>query len=295
MLYGIKTRLAAAIFLFPLCFVTHLFPQTPNPENTSLEKPSKKVASLDQSKPDIVNQGIESDIEVETPDVPVDATDFNNLGVRYARRQHYDEAVSALKHSIELDPKFRHAYTNLASVYDLMERPDEALDALRKATQISPFDNKEQAKECELLLLGNHNQESVNCYRNILKTTTLEVVEQVNYGIALMRLEQWPEALDVMEKTTAETQHDARVINAIGMIHYKMGQFKAATEAFKQAVQIDPDQKQVRFNLALAELAARNKPGAISQYKMLSASDPDLAQQLYNIIFADKLIFAQDK
>jgi tetratricopeptide (TPR) repeat protein len=110
-----------------------------------------------------------------------------------------------------------------------------------------------------------------------------------------MRLERWPEALDAMKKTLPEMQHDAGVGNAIGMIHYRMGQFKAAAEAFKQAVELAPDQKEIRFNLALAELGIRNRPGAISQYKMLSETDPALAKQLYNIIFADKLVFAPDK
>jgi tetratricopeptide (TPR) repeat protein len=176
-----------------------------------------------------------------------------------------------------------------------MDRPDEALDALLKAIQIAPPQNVERTKECELLLLGNHNQEAVNCYQNVIKTIPLDVVSQVNYGIGLMRLERWSEALSVLEGSAPEMQHDAKLLNAVGMVRYHIRQYKTAVEAFKQALEINPDQKDVRFNLGLAQLASRNKPGALSQYRLLEESDPALAQALYRIIYADKLVFANNK
>jgi uncharacterized protein HemY len=98
-----------------------------------------------------------------------------------------------------------------------------------------------------------------------------------------------------MEPAAAKMQNNPDFFNALGMIRFHTKHFKAAAEAFKQAVQLAPEQNEVRFNLALAQLAAQNKPGALSQYRLLSESDPELAQKLYRIIYRDKILFVDNK
>jgi Flp pilus assembly protein TadD len=176
-----------------------------------------------------------------------------------------------------------------------MDRPQDALNALHQAAEFAPFNGVEQAKECELLLFTEQNQESVACYRTFEKKTALDSVSKINLGIGLMRLEQWKEAEEQLEPVEAEMQYNARYYNALGMIRYRTRQYKAAVDAFKRATELAPDEMDVRFNLALAQLAIRDKPGALSQYKLLSDSDPKLAQELYRAIYSDKILFVNNK
>jgi len=49
-----------------------------------------------------------------------------------------------------------------------------------------------------------------------------------------------------------------------------------------------------RYNLAIAALAQRNKTAALSQYAILKQGDPKLADQLYRLLFRDKVISVED-
>ena len=42
------------------------------------------------------------------------------------------------------------------------------------------------------------------------------------------------------------------------------------------------------------QLENKNKLSAISQYNLLADSDPNLAKQLYRVLYGDKVIFAGD-
>lgn len=296
MLYGIKTRLAAAAVLFPLFCTTYLIAQVANPQNVSIEKTQTKVSGLISLSHSVtVGEKDSSYVPDPSPVKPGDAIGFNNLGVNLAKSKHYDQAIEMLRHAIETAPRFRPAYINLSNIYDMADRPAEALDTLRKAVAISPFSSEEHAKECELLLIAKQDQESVNCYTDLGKTQPLDVTSQVNLGVGLMRLQNWKEAERWMEPAASQMQYNPRFFNALGMIRYHRKHYMEAVEAFKEASELAPDQMDVRFNLALAQLATQNKPGALSQYKFLSESDPELAQKLYRIIYRDKLLFVDNK
>ncbi len=64
-----------------------------------------------------------------------------------------------------------------------------------------------------------------------------------------------------------------------------------AVTMFKKGVEADPGSGELRFNLAVAQLANGNKEGALSQYRVLKVEDAKLADQLYRILFHDKVIF----
>ena len=74
----------------------------------------------------------------------------------------------------------------------------------------------------------------------------------------------------------------------IGSALYRKKEYEAAAKALKRAVHLDPRRADARFNLALAQLANRNKAGAISQYNFLKESNPELAQKIYGWIFRDQ-------
>ena len=296
MLYGIKTRLIAAVFFLLFFSLTYSLAQAPNSENVSIDTTQRPISHLISLRADASPADTSSDdISDLASASPKDAIDFNNLGVRYAKLKHYDDALTMLQRAIKLDPKIRSAYVNMCNVYDMMDRPQDALNSLRHAAELAPFNAVEQAKECELLLFTERNQESVTCYGIFEKQNPLDAASKINLGIGLMRLEKWKEADEVLEPVEAAMRFNARYYNAIGMVRYHTKQYKGAIEAFKRATELAPDETDARFNLALAQLAIRDKPGALSQYKFLSESDPKLAQELYKVIYKDKLLFVDNK
>ncbi|KAI0033674.1 hypothetical protein K488DRAFT_47192, partial [Vararia minispora EC-137] len=70
------------------------------------------------------------------------ASSLFNLGVTHYHLKEFDEAISAWKESIELQPSSPDAHTNLANAYIIspIARPDLALHHLQIATSLAPED-----------------------------------------------------------------------------------------------------------------------------------------------------------
>ena len=97
-----------------------------------------------------------------------------------------------------------------------------------------------------------------------------------------------------MEKAAKSIQTDATVLNALGVVYFTKKRYDEAVDSFKNAVETNPDLSELRFNLAIAELACKNKPAALSQYNILKKDNSKLADQLYQAMFSDKVINVSD-
>ncbi|EPS96884.1 hypothetical protein FOMPIDRAFT_1032183 [Fomitopsis schrenkii] len=75
-------------------------------------------------------------------DIKRTASSLFNLGVTHYHLKEYDEAISAWKESIALQPSSADAHTNLASAYIVspVSRPDLALHHLHVAASLQPED-----------------------------------------------------------------------------------------------------------------------------------------------------------
>lgn len=63
---------------------------------------------------------------------------INNLGIEYAKRGQYDQAIASYQRAIEVDPTSPHAYHNLGHAYLEQGRLDKAEDYFRRAIEVDP-------------------------------------------------------------------------------------------------------------------------------------------------------------
>jgi tetratricopeptide (TPR) repeat protein len=66
--------------------------------------------------------------------------------------------------------------------------------------------------------------------------------------------------------------------------------YKPAINELTQALKLNPKHETARYNLALAQIALRNKAAALEQHAFLKRTNPFLAQQLYQAIYNDKVL-----
>jgi len=62
----------------------------------------------------------------------------NSLGIAYYDKKMYDEAITEYKKAIEINPKYTDAHYNLGLAYRKKKMYDEAITAYKKAIEISP-------------------------------------------------------------------------------------------------------------------------------------------------------------
>ncbi len=76
--------------------------------------------------------------------VPDDATAWYELGKALYPRSELEEAGSAYARAVDLDPSNALAWYQKASVHEILEQPDAAIDALRRAMSIDKRDPSNQ-------------------------------------------------------------------------------------------------------------------------------------------------------
>ena len=97
---------------------------------------------------------------------------LNNAGVYYIEEQEYDRAIQYLEWSLEIDPKQPSALNNLASIYEILQAPELAVEMHRQSKLLGNpwgchgealyYVNKQQFEQAEALerqcLVGMQSQ-----------------------------------------------------------------------------------------------------------------------------------------
>jgi Flp pilus assembly protein TadD len=261
-------------------------PQHPAPENRVSES----------GKMPIVNEN--TDLYSDNDPPPVDAiardsaVELNNDAVRFASEGRYDEALPLLLKAIDVNPGMSRLHRNLSIVYEGLGSMDEALAQAQRAVEVAPTEASSLVQLCGLHLIKRSNAEAVSCYRKLFALGTFDVTVQTSYGVALLRSGDASSAIPVLEKAVGEmVPPNSTTLNALGVAYFKDKRYSECVATLKSAVELDPDNGELRLNLAIGQLATRNKEGAMSQYRLLKDTDPKLAKALYRLLFRDKVVF----
>ena len=99
----------------------------------------------------------------------------------------------------------------------------------------------------------------------------------------------------ILEKTIELFPASAEAYNQLGVVLFETGRYDKALVVLKQALELAPNLDEPRFNLALAELANRNKPAALEHYAFLKRTNPALAEQLHRVIYRKQVLTVDGK
>lgn len=142
---------------------------------------------------------------------------YNLLGLAHLKLGNYDEAITSFKKCLDINPEFSEAHFNLAVAYEnngLMER---AKEAYRKSFSLNG--NVQSGVRLATIYLQQENPEG---------------------------------SLEIVRELLAEKKPSAELFNLEGIALNKMKRFEEAAESFQNALNIEPDNKVIMINLAVA-------------------------------------------
>jgi tetratricopeptide (TPR) repeat protein len=73
------------------------------------------------------------------------------------------------------------------------------------------------------------------------------------------RERRWPEARSAWQEATALTPRDARLVYRLGLAHQKAGEVEQARDAFRRAIDLEPDARLPKRSLARIEEEIRDR------------------------------------
>ena len=153
-----------------------------------------------------------------------------------------------------------------------------------KAYGIEP-DNIELLQEMAQLYKMIHKDDLVElCYQLILKQDPSHYQTIRQYGLLLIRLNQYQAAKDKLLQAlaTAEGQKDWNILNGLGLIEDLQGQHNQAIAYFLLALEIAPKQIDVLNNIAYSLYRVGDYDEALRYYKQALAIEPKNSKVLFN-------------
>ncbi len=167
--------------------------------------------------------------------LPENAELCYKIGLCHNRLEQYPEAIAPLQHAILMDSLKDFYYAQLGYAYLFEKKFDSAEVEYRKA-----------------VMLDEDNP-----------------LYYVNLALALSRMNRIDNAADSYQHALASyhPENIADVYIRLGTLYYLQKHYHDAIDAYRQAVEYQPRNKEAQFYLALAYDELKDSPSAIKQYK----------------------------
>lgn len=172
------------------------------------------------------------------------------LGNAYHQANNLDQAMESYKEAIKLNPRSFDARLGLGVTYTALRRHSEAIELLEEAIRIKP-----QSAYAHLSL-----------------------------GLALSDSGRYDEAMEAFIKAKEIDPDIAGAHVLSGKVYLEMGLPEQAIEKFKEAILFDQGYAQAYYSLGEASLQIGDRALALEQQRALKTLNPELAQNLSELI-----------
>ncbi len=176
----------------------------------------------------------------------------NNLAALYIRQNSHDLAEEELKKAIEIRPKFHRAYYNLGLLFQSMERTDEAVLQFEKALAIKKDHLWSHIALGEIYAEREQYPRAIRHYREGLDHASFPFPVLLRLAQLHFVCDEWEQSEGYLKealrlKTTPEVQYN------LGWLLAVRDQDPQCVSLFKEAEQTHAGFKDALFNLAVAQ------------------------------------------
>lgn len=171
----------------------------------------------------------------------ISPTDFGGRLFRGAlalAKQEFPKAILNFKLALE-ERQSVSAYTNLAISYVLIQRPDKAFAALRKAIVLEPYNEHAVGLLADLAFLEKRNNIAIGPLERLVEFEQKSEGNWARLARALLDSGQKKKAVDAL-KRQASVRESSAVFNNLGVAHDRLGERKKAMQYFRHAISLAP-------------------------------------------------------
>jgi tetratricopeptide (TPR) repeat protein len=178
----------------------------------------------------------------------------------------FDDAARVAEWLIEHEPDTLRGYFALADAIEKQGDAEAAEAVLRKGLEANPD---------ELALFGalarsrrdrGDREGEIAVYREILVIEPQHHVTLLALAEALLREGRLDEAVEVLEDLEREYPNDMRSVLRLGFVHFERRDWPQARERFERALEVNPEQHEVRYFLGVVERRMADDDAAIQTF-----------------------------
>jgi tetratricopeptide (TPR) repeat protein len=173
-----------------------------------------------------------------------------------AALNHKDEAKKAFAHTVQIDSRDIQALTGLAKIARLQEDWNNAVSAMRQVVKIEPLNTYAWIQLSLLYSKVNRPERAFASAEHAIELAPHDGDAWVVRGMALEGLKRHHEAIDSFIKgIDAKPKEVALAWEWLASIYHELGLIPEAVSAFRQALQLAPndDSTKIQFGLTLEQ------------------------------------------
>jgi tetratricopeptide (TPR) repeat protein len=164
-----------------------------------------------------------------------------------------DEAVLASQRAIEIDPELGEAWQQLGLAYLNLNQAQAALDVLRTASGLLPGSSQVKQAIAEAAMVLREYATLVEVLPDLLAENPDHIETMINLGIALAALDRLDDAIVLHRRAVELAPDDSRALVALAVTMHKQPYDAAALEALcRRTLSINPDNLDMRTMLGEA-------------------------------------------
>jgi tetratricopeptide (TPR) repeat protein len=216
---------------------------------------------------------------------PESSVIIERLAETYAKSQHIQDAVQEAEAAIKANPDNPGPHRLLARIYvrnlgDLSagsgqrDMIDKAIEQFREILRIDPKDSQSALWLARLYRFENEHDKAEQTLREVLRwdPTNEGGLEQLSQ--LLMDEGRASDAIELLNKAAAEST-SSTLYDLLGDAYAQTHEYAKSEEAYKKAVEGDPDEASHHKGLAQALLTEEKFPQALEEYKRLVDLEPE--------------------
>ena len=196
-----------------------------------------------------------------------------NLGVMHAQAQRFARAVELFAEAAAVDPEFPQVQYSLGVAHFTAQQHDKATGPLTRALEADPGNVAIR----RMLGLSWFHAENYPKAAELLETDPARESDpslQFAYALALVRSDRAGEAQPIFDRLLAQHADSAELQVVLGQAHAHQGDYPAAIESLRRALQLKPTVAEANTTLGIIYLKQGRLPEAREALRTELAAHP---------------------
>lgn len=201
---------------------------------------------------------------------PDDVLAYNHLGSIYFAQKNYEKSINSYKRGLQIDQNHPILNYNLARVYEVSKNIPDAIRCYQAALKTRPGWIDAIRDFSELLIKSQKNKDAQNLVQQSIKLHPTDTDLLCLLGKIYLNQYDYDSAEKTFKKADSYKQNDVKILSGLAESLEKGEKLDKALDTILSALEIEPENKDIRKQYVHALLTSQDYDTALSNIKELN-------------------------
>lgn len=192
-----------------------------------------------------------------------------------------DDAVTAFRNALALDPGKREARYNLALSLWVAHKGEEAIEILRPLVEEAPISSDALALSAEILEAKDDTAQAVELLRKALLADPTNLDAYLQFATLSFDHASPRVGIEILNAGITQRPNESRLYLVRGILLTQVGEFTKAADDFETASKLNPRAEFLNVAEGLVRSQQHNTPEALAQFREAVKAHPNEAYAQY--------------